>query len=320
MADYFAYLREEGRNADSVRGSESRAEALILPRLGLVEVELLTAKRLRTWRDDLVKSAPLVRTRKGEPRKHRPVEDTEDARRARRASANRVWTILRAALNRAFQDGKVSTDKAWRQVKSFRGVDGTRPHWLTLPEAKRLINAADSDFRLLVQGALKSGARYGSLARVRVRDFHEHTGVIEVRTRKGDGTEKIFKVILTDEGAQFFKQVCAGRQRDELIFTNANDLPWKRSEQIRPMEDLCKRAKIKPAVGFNQLRHTWASLAVMNGTPLMVVAQNLGHADTRMVEKHYGHLAPSFVADAIRAGAPRFGMPKAGNVRSLARQ
>jgi hypothetical protein len=28
-----------------------------------------------------------------------------------------------------------------------------------------------------------------------------------------------------------------------------------------------------------------------------------------MVEKHYGHLAPSYIADAIRAGAPRFGGP-----------
>ena len=43
----------------------------------------------------------------------------------------------------------------------------------------------------------------------------------------------------------------------------------------------------------------------MNGVPLMVVAKNLGHADTRMVEKHYGHLAPSFIIDAIHAGAPR---------------
>jgi hypothetical protein len=33
----------------------------------------------------------------------------------------------------------------------------------------------------------------------------------------------------------------------------------------------------------------------------------MGHTDTRMVEKHYGHMAPSFIADAIRAGAPRFG-------------
>ena len=43
----------------------------------------------------------------------------------------------------------------------------------------------------------------------------------------------------------------------------------------------------------------------MAGVPLLVVAKNLGHADTRMVEKHYGHPAPSYIADAIRA--PRFG-------------
>ena len=35
----------------------------------------------------------------------------------------------------------------------------------------------------------------------------------------------------------------------------------------------------------------------MGGMPLMVVARNLGHADTRMVERHYGHLAPSYVAE-----------------------
>jgi len=62
-----------------------------------------------------------------------------------------------------------------------------------------------------------------------------------------------------------------------------------------------------PPINFHGLRHTWASHTVMNGVPMLVVAKNLGHSDTRMVEKHYGHLAPSFVADAIRAGAPRFG-------------
>jgi hypothetical protein len=48
-------------------------------------------------------------------------------------------------------------------------------------------------------------------------------------------------------------------------------------------------------------------------THIMVVARNLGHADTRMVERHYGHLAPSYIADAIRAGAPTFGI-EPGNV------
>ena len=79
----------------------------------------------------------------------------------------------------------------------------------------------------------------------------------------------------------------------------------------------CKRARITPAVGFHTLRHTWASHAVMNGVPLMIVARNLGHADTHMVEKHYGHLAPSYISDAIRAGAPRFGFQPNKKVATL---
>ena len=52
--------------------------------------------------------------------------------------------------------------------------------------------------------------------------------------------------------------------------------------------------------------------------PLMVVARNMGHTDTRMVEKHYGHLAPDYVADAIRAGAPKFGIKREkSNVKAL---
>ena len=67
-----------------------------------------------------------------------------------------------------------------------------------------------------------------------------------------------------------------------------------------------EHARLKPPITFHGLRHTWASLAVMNGVPLLIVAKNLGQADTRMVEKHYGHLAPSYIVDAIRAGAPRY--------------
>jgi hypothetical protein len=54
----------------------------------------------------------------------------------------------------------------------------------------------------------------------------------------------------------------------------------------------------------------------MNGAPLMVMAGALGHADTRQIEKHYGHLAPSYAADAIRKAAPRYGI-KPGNIRPL---
>ena len=57
----------------------------------------------------------------------------------------------------------------------------------------------------------------------------------------------------------------------------------------------------------------------MNGTPLLVVARNLGHANTVMVERHYGHLTSSYIDDAIRAGAPKFGMVSETNVKAFAK-
>ena len=42
----------------------------------------------------------------------------------------------------------------------------------------------------------------------------------------------------------------------------------------------------------------------MNGVPMGVIAAQLGHADTRMTEKHYAHLAPSYIAQTIRANFP----------------
>ena len=70
----------------------------------------------------------------------------------------------------------------------------------------------------------------------------------------------------------------------------------------------CKRAQIRPAISFHILRHTHGSTLAMRGVPLGVIATQLGHADTRMTEKHYAHLAPSYVADTIRAHFPKLGI------------
>jgi site-specific recombinase XerD len=53
------------------------------------------------------------------------------------------------------------------------------------------------------------------------------------------------------------------------------------------------------------VRQTHGSHLAMCGVPMGVVAAQLGHADTRMTEKHYAHLAPSYVAQTIRANFPR---------------
>ena len=124
-------------------------------------------------------------------------------------------------------------------------------------------------------------------------------------------------MVLTDEGAAAFQHWCAGRNDGDLLFVRDDGQPWRIPNQDCRIRMACKRAGIVPPISFHCLRHTYASLAVMNGAPLLVVAKNLGHTDTRMVERHYGHMAQNFVADAIRAAAPRFGLKPSKAVRVI---
>ena len=139
------------------------------------------------------------------------------------------------------------------------------------------------------------------------------TGSEEPRRGQGDSRS----VTALKEMARFFKHVCAGLAAPDTIFKKDNGTNWRKSHQKRLMAAACKRAKISPPVGFRQLRHTWAAHAVRNGVPLLVVAGNLGHSGTAMAEKYYGHLAPSNMADAIRAGAPKFGFKPDRKAASL---
>jgi integrase len=304
MDRYIGRLESEGRSTHSVKDVRYRNRALIEPALGKIPVNELTTDRLRTWRDGLVKAAPRLRTKTGEKQKHYEATGDEDAVRARRSTANRTWAVLRAALTQAFNDGKVASDHAWRKIKRFRKVDVARVRYLSVAEAKRLINACDPDFRLLVQAALQTGCRYGELANLVVSDFNPDSGTLAIRQSKSG---KPRHVVLTDEGRAFFREITVGRSGDETMLTKAHGAAWDKSHQFRKMNAAVTRAKIKPTINFHGTRHTYASLSVMAGMPLLVLAKNMGHSDTRMVEKHYGHLAPNFIADAIRQSAPTFG-------------
>jgi integrase len=312
-----AYIEFQEHNRKSAADVRYRNEAFIRPALGDTEVASLKADTIRKWLNDMAKAPPRVRTGKGEKQNYRQIaKKDEEAQRRRRASANRTWSVFRAALNAAWRDGEIASNAEWARVKPFPNVDAARLRYLSVAEAQRLINASNPDFRNLVRAALETGARYGELSRLEVSDFSSDAGTIHVRKSKAG---KARHVVLTEQGVAFFAQICAGRAGHALMLLNASGGAWAKAHQARPMAAACERAKISPAASFHALRHTWASLAVMNGVPLMVVGRNLGHADTKMVEKHYGHLAPTFIVDQIRAGAPRFGAVEPTNVTPLVR-
>jgi integrase len=301
LDDYF-------KATDRLSNAKNRvvAEALILPRLGALEVAALVPDTLRVWLTDLAADPAKVRDPAKPLPKRPPVSDDAEAVRKRKASANRVRIMLVAALNSAFHDGKVSSDLAWRRVKPFNRVDAARSRYLTIEEAKRLIQGcATDDFRHLVQAALLTGARYSELARLDVRDFNPDAGTVFIRLSKsGKGRH----VVLTEEGLAVFAHLAAGRAPEAALLPRRGYERWTPAHQTVPMALAVARAGIDPPISLHGLRHTYASHAVMNGAPLLVVAKNLGHANTKMVERHYGHLSESYVSDTIRATAPRFGI------------
>src|SRR5262249_18951795 len=313
VAAYVQYLEDKKKTAAD---ADYRYRAFIKDELGGIQLAALKADKIRAWHSNLAKTGKRLRTAKGDKQKHAPLGKDEEVRRRRKVSANRNLIILRAALNMAWRNDKVTSNVEWRKVRPFENVNVARVRYLEVSEAKRLLNACEPNFRNLVQAALQTGARYGELVRLKVSDFNRLSGTIAVPTSKSG---KPRHIVLTDEGRAFFQHICAGRSGSESMLKRADGLQWAASHQRRPMIDAVKRAKISPPISFHSLRHTWASLAVMNGVPLMVVAKNLGHRDTSMVEQHYGHLAPSFIADPIRAGAPKFGFVPDKKIAELKR-
>ena len=302
MDDYLTWYAVHRRGIGQVR---SVYNAHIKPELGHVEVEKLTHVRIRAFHEKLALAPPKRRTRPGRKQNFGTAPESDEEIRRRKASANRVLTVLKAALNRAYIENKVSSDEPWRRVAPFRFVDAPRVRYLTLEECTRLVEACQDDFKKLVKAALFTGCRYGELARLVVRDFIADQGKLYVQASK-NGKERF--VTLSDESRLFFETVIRDRNDLELLFQHDDGSAWKKAHQTRRLSEVCASANIEPAVSFHILRHTHASHLAMNRTPLPVIAAQLGHSDTRMVEKHYAHLAPSYVSDAIRDGMPVFGI------------
>jgi hypothetical protein len=173
VADYIDYLIASGKNTDT---AESCAVTYILPKLGHCEVMSLTSPQLRQW-------VAWVADTPAKIDNDNLVND--EAIRRRRASANRVLSVLKAALNHAFDEGRVPSNAAWgRRVRKFRGVASARARFLTAAECKKFLGACDNTFRPLARAALETGCRYGELARLEVSDFDKAAGVILVRKSK----------------------------------------------------------------------------------------------------------------------------------------
>ena len=162
VEQYLQWLESKRKSAYTARRA---AEASIYPKLGDIECASLTADKLEGWLHKLAKEPPRVRTGKDKVQRYRAFDSgNPEAVRRRQASTNRIFTVLKAALNRAWRNGKIASDTAWRRVEPFENVNSARVRYLSVAECKRLVNATDPAFRPMVLAALQTGARYSGIS------------------------------------------------------------------------------------------------------------------------------------------------------------
>ncbi|PKO70920.1 MAG: hypothetical protein CVU20_09295 [Betaproteobacteria bacterium HGW-Betaproteobacteria-14] len=132
---------------------------------------------------------------------------SEDGKRARKSTANRVLTVFKAILNKAYEHELAKDNQAWRKVKAFRKVDEPIIRFLTESESTRLINASQPDMRTLVKAALLTGDRCSEIAGIQAKDFNPENGSVFINPGKS-GRDR--HVPLNREGMAFFSELAAG--------------------------------------------------------------------------------------------------------------
>jgi integrase len=301
-----AYLAYLDRETKSGRNGHSYANTSILPQLGHIAVRDLDRETLSSWLHDLAAS----------PRKSRgnagvlAPPATEEDKRKRRSTANRIYAVLHAALNMAFTDDKVDSDSAWQKVKPLKQANAARARAFTAEEMRALVDAAEEPFRSLLVAARHTGARYGELCRLATGDYEPHSDSLLIRYSKAGKSRSI---ILTKEACDFFARLCTGRATSDPMLTKADGTPWRSGDQDRPMKRVCKAAGVKYA-GFHALRHSYATAALEAKIPMHVVAQNLGHADISMLQRHYAHITDEHRRSEIQGKMTPLNLDEGSNI------
>jgi integrase len=311
-ATYLTWYKDHRR---AYRETKATVNAHILPAWNNKLVMEITTPEIVRWHEKLATTPARKRSSKlSTTPAYRKKPNTTEEQRSRKSTANRILTVLKAILNKAFRDGLVSDDTAWRRVKPFGNTDEPITRFLSEAESTRLVNACRPGFRELVKAALFTGCRYSELTRLLTKNVNPDTGMIYISPEAKSGKGRY--IPLHAEGLDFFKNSIICKSGKDHVFLRADGIPWGKNHQVRLLNAACGKAKIEPEIGFHELRHTYASTLAQMRVDLLTISKLLGHADTRITSRHYAHLCDTTLKDAV-AKLPSFGHKIETNVKAI---
>jgi integrase len=248
----------------------------------------------RTYRLDQIKGevvAQFFADLRSETEEHDPLAEK---------SIKNIRATLRRILASAKEWGEIST------IPDLPKVKVADPEWdfYVKEETERLIAVCrGEEERALLLFAVRTGARAGEQIAVEWGDidWHNHQVVFRRSETRGEvgptKSQRERKVPLTAALEMALRQI--RHLRGKRVFCNGEGTPLTLDQLHERLWGAQRRAGLR-RIRWHDLRHTFASQAVMAGVPLPQIQKWLGHSTVTMTMR-YAHLAPGAGAEWIKA-------------------
>ena len=230
--------------------------------------------------------------------------------------------VLSAVFYRAVKWGYIPENPAARA--DLPSLAGRRANYLDDADARKLLQLLQNEpikWRAVISFDLMSGLRRGELLGLRWDDVDLDRQQLYVRqtwnytpakgcfvdTPKNRSSERPLRIsrtailiLLEYKAWQDQRRLLMGdawMDQDNRIFTRDDGQPMFPDTITQWFHKFVQRNDL-PDVHIHSLRHTYASLMIAEGTPLVVVSHNLGHAQVSTTSNIYSHVIASAEAQA----------------------
>ena len=196
-------------------------------------------------------------------------------------TVNRMLALLRSILNRAV--------KHWEWIESAPSIrmlnePPKRIRWLTHEEAEKLLKELPDHLEDMAKFTLATGLRESNVTGLMWEQIDMQRRCCWIHPDQAKAKKAIAVPLNSDAITIIRKQIGKNQQ---YIFTykgnrvtRANNHAWQKALVRAGIEDF----------RWHDLRHTWASRHIQNGTPLHILRELGGWADLTMVLR-YAHLS-----------------------------
>jgi len=241
------------------------------------------------------------------------------------ATVRQIHAIVRKALDRAAVVGTVT-----RNVGALAKPPRVPKHEiepLSAAQASALLNAASGErLQALYVLSLTTGMRIGEVLGLRWADVDLEAGNLQVRHtlrhhRKGGGwalgepksarsrrrirlSSVAVAALRSHRARQAEERLALGPawENHDFVFADQKGTPIRVNNlRRRSFAGLLNKAELPPSTRLHDLRHTAATLLLLQNVHIKVVSELLGHASTSFTMDRYAHVLPPMQETAANA-------------------